>query len=87
MKQFYRRWKSRWKKFARGEVQTYRYQVFYQGFVGAYNCLVLVLFYYGVLTPISFLLRLGGAHFLRLRHKKGSYWKLKEKNLNYGGPY
>lgn len=66
---------KKWNHFKEGRVYTYKLIRFRDKLIKINNHIVLIVFYFLVLTPISVFLRLSGKSFLRLKPIQKSYWK------------
>ncbi|HLC19510.1 MAG TPA: hypothetical protein VJK72_01225 [Candidatus Nanoarchaeia archaeon] len=59
------------RKFFAGESPAHRHRVIRESMIGVYHIIILGLFYYGILTPLSFALRTFHGPFL----EKNGTWK------------
>ncbi len=71
----------KWRKFWRGEAPGYHHRIIHARLIKKINMAWMALFYFLVLTPISFLLRMKYS-FLAIEKRK-TYWKSKKIRGDY----
>ena len=88
MKNYISLWWNRLGKFLRGDSPSYAHRQLREKGVVAYNTILMALFYYIVLTPLSLVLRLFYAPFLRMKTtKQRSYWRTKRASSDHERMY
>ncbi len=74
-------------KVLKGELEVHWQRNLWKKTVNGYNCLLLFVLYYVILTPIAVSLRLAGLTFLPVKEtRSSSYWKQKKNRSKIDRP-